>query len=174
MSRIAVFLSVLTVFLAPAGWVQAAQTEAAQSETAQSEAAQSGGVAPGFAVDAVEDKPDMPLADPAQEARARALFDRVLCPRCEGQTIGSSEAPIAKDLRRLVRDRIAAGDSDAEVVDYIAARYGDTIRTEPVFEPSTYGLWLGPLIILALGAIGVFTVFRRHDAARPALEPDES
>ena len=126
--------------------------------------------APAFAV-----QPDEMLADPAQEARARAITITLRCPVCQGESIDDSNAPISRDLRLLVRERILAGDSDAQVVDYVVARYGEFVLFKPRTTGSGLALWLaGPLMLLAGGALA-FGVLRRRQAApeAPPLSPEE-
>jgi cytochrome c-type biogenesis protein CcmH len=104
-----------------------------------------------FAALAVE--PDEMLADPKLEARADALSKELRCVVCQNQNIDSSSAPLARDMRLLVRERIAAGDSDAEVKAYMVARYGNFVLLKPPLQADTLALWLGPLaILLAVGA----------------------
>jgi len=114
-------------------------------------------------------QPDEIMSDPAKEARARDLSRELRCMVCQNQSIDDSEAPLARDLRLLVRERIAAGDSDAQVIDFLVARYGDFILMEPPLQADTYVLWLAPFVVL-LGAGGVaFWAIRR---AKPAnIEP---
>ena len=118
--------------------------------------------APAFAVE-----PDEILDDPVLEARARELSKGLRCLVCQNQDIDSSNAELAKDLRILVRERLVAGDSDSEVLDYLVARYGDFVLLEPPFKPQTYLLWFGPLVILLLGGIAVAAYFR-HRTPQPA------
>ena len=91
------------------------------------------------------------LADPQQEARAVALQKQLRCVVCQSQSLDESNAPLAADLRRLIRARIAAGDSDAQVEQYLVARYGDFILMKPPLKPQTYALWFAPLAIVLLG-----------------------
>lgn len=93
------------------------------------------------------------LPTPAQENRAQELFKEIRCVVCAGESIHDSRADLARDLRRLVRERIATGDSDEAVLNYIEARYGEHIRMTPPFHGSTYMLWLGPVILLGIGAL---------------------
>jgi cytochrome c-type biogenesis protein CcmH len=90
------------------------------------------------------------LANPAQEARAVALQKELRCLVCQGESLDESNAPLAADLRRLLRERIAAGDSNEAVKRYLVARYGNFILMKPPLEKDTYVLWVAPLI--ALGA----------------------
>jgi cytochrome c-type biogenesis protein CcmH len=114
------------------------------------------------------------LADPALEARARAISKELRCLVCQSESIDESEADLAKDLRRVVRERVMAGDSDKAVIDYIAARYGDFVRLTPPVKPSTLPLWLAPLIVLTTGGAIVFIAFRRRNAvATPPLSAAE-
>lgn len=101
------------------------------------------------------------LADPAQEARAQALQKEFRCPVCQGQSLDDSNAPLAADLRHLIRERIVAGDSDQEIEQFLASRYGNFILMRPPFEISTYFLWLMPVLVLISGAaIATFVVVR--------------
>jgi cytochrome c-type biogenesis protein CcmH len=118
--------------------------------------------------------PDEILSDPALEARARAISKELRCLVCQSESIDESEADLAKDLRRVVRERLLAGDSDKEVIDYIAARYGDFVRLTPPVKPSTLPLWLAPLIVLTTGgAIAVIAFRRRKAVATPPLSVAE-
>ncbi|MFO1070569.1 MAG: cytochrome c-type biogenesis protein [Geminicoccaceae bacterium] len=111
------------------------------------------------------------LPDPAQEARARALGKELRCLVCQNQSIDDSDADLAKDLRRLVRERIVAGDSDRQVLDFLVARYGDFVLLEPPFKPSTWLLWLSPLAIVAAGAAGIAVFVARRNRPGTAAEP---
>ena len=105
------------------------------------------------AVLAVE--PDEILADPVLESRARALSKQVRCVVCQNQDIDSSNAGVARDLRILVRERLTAGDSDADVLAYLVARYGDFVLFKPPWKPSTYALWLAPVAMILFGGLAV-------------------
>jgi cytochrome c-type biogenesis protein CcmH len=101
------------------------------------------------------------LADPAQEARARALQRELRCLICQGESLDESNASLAVDLRHLIRARIKAGQSDKQIVDFLVSRYGDFILMEPPFEAGTYALWLTPFAVLMLGAgIAIWIVIR--------------
>jgi cytochrome c-type biogenesis protein CcmH len=114
-------------------------------------------------------EPDEILADPALEQRARSLSAEIRCVVCQNESIDSSNAEIARELRLLVRERLVAGDSDQQVFDYLVARYGDFVLLRPPMKPSTYLLWFGPLAILLLGVVAVAVFFRRQrGAAEPA------
>jgi cytochrome c-type biogenesis protein CcmH len=128
--------------------------------------------APGHAV-----LPDEVLSDPALEARARSLSAGLRCLVCQNQSIDDSEAPLARDLRLLVRERLKAGDSDEAVKDFIVARYGEFVLLRPRLEWNTLILWLAP-IALILGAVAVVLrngMLRRASSsgAQPALTVEE-
>lgn len=112
---------------------------------------------PAFAV-----QPGEKLDDPALEARARTISKELRCLVCQNQSIDDSDADLAADLRRLVRDRLTAGDSDTEVIDYIVARYGEFVLLRPPFEPATLLLWLSPFAVIVLGGAGLLLVLRRR------------
>jgi len=101
------------------------------------------------------------LADPVQEARARELSARLRCLVCQNQSIDDSNAPLARDLRVLLRERIRAGDQDSEVMNFLVARYGEFILLQPRFAAHTLLLWLGPPLLLGLGALGLSLNARR-------------
>jgi len=126
-------------------------------------------VLPGHAV-----QPDEILSDPALEARARALSEGLRCLVCQNQSIDDSNAPLARDLRILIRERLKAGDSDAEAVDFIVARYGDFVLLRPRFMPETWLLWIGPFALLLIAG-GILYLRRRRggNEAEKALEPEE-
>lgn len=124
-------------------------------------------------VTAVE--PDEVLDDPVLEARARDLSRILRCPVCQNESIDSSNAGLARDLRILVRERLVAGASDQQVLDFLVSRYGDYILLQPPLKPRTYLLWFGPVLILLLG-LGVVLRLRtrRRQAAEPGpLTPEE-
>jgi cytochrome c-type biogenesis protein CcmH len=107
------------------------------------------------------------LSDPAMETRARALQKELRCVVCQGESVDESNAPIAADIRRLIRDRIRIGDSDAQIKDYLVGRYGDFVLMKPPFEPTTWFLWLGPpLVLLAGGGIAAGVIFRARKRAK--------
>ena len=99
-------------------------------------------------------QPDEIMTDPAKEARARDLSRELRCMVCQNQSIDDSDAPLARDLRLLVRERIAAGDSDRQVMDFLVARYGEFVLLKPRFEPHTLLLWLLPPLALGRRRIG--------------------
>ncbi len=126
-------------------------------------------VTPAFAV-----LPSEQLADPALEARARAISGTLRCVVCQNQTIDDSDAEVAHDLRVILRERLKAGDSDQQAVAYIVKRYGDYVLLKPPFEAETLLLWLGPLLVLVAGGIGVgFYLRRRGQADAQALTQEE-
>ncbi len=104
------------------------------------------------------------LPDPAQEQRARTLSYEIRCVVCQSQSIAESDSDIARDMRALIREQIAAGQSDQQIRDYLVARYGDFVLFEPPFKSTTYALWIGPFALLVLASIGVFFFFRRRIA----------
>ena len=107
-------------------------------------------------------QPDEMLADPALELRAREISRNLRCVVCQNQSIDDSDAPLARDLRLLVRERLTRGDSDAQVYDFLVARYGDFVLLRPPVKPSTWLLWFGPLVLLLIGAIAIVVWFRRR------------
>ena len=124
---------------------------------------------PAFAVE-----PDEILDDPALEARARALSAQLRCLVCQNQSIDDSNADLAKDLRVLVRERLVAGDTDDQVLDFVVARYGSFVLLKPPFDPSTYVLWLTPFVLAAGAAIVVARKLAKKSPPAPQnLSPEE-
>ncbi|HTI85393.1 MAG TPA: cytochrome c-type biogenesis protein [Alphaproteobacteria bacterium] len=118
--------------------------------------------------------PDEMLADPALEARARTIGQSLRCLVCQNQSIDDSEAGLARDLRILVRERLQAGDSNQQVVDYIVARYGDFVLLRPPVTRATYLLWFGPALLLLVAATAIVARARRKRATIDApLSADE-
>jgi cytochrome c-type biogenesis protein CcmH len=105
-------------------------------------------------------EPSERLADPVLEARARALSKELRCLVCQNESIDDSNATLAHDLRLLLRERLAAGDSDQQVRQFLVSRYGDFVLLRPPVEPATYLLWFGPAVVLALGAAGAALYLR--------------
>ena len=106
--------------------------------------------------------PDEVMADPAKETRARELSRELRCMVCQNQSIDDSEAPLARDLRLLVRERIAAGDNDRQVIDFLVARYGEFVLLKPRFNEHTLLLWLTPPLALLLGGFALWRFGRRR------------
>jgi cytochrome c-type biogenesis protein CcmH len=115
-------------------------------------------------------EPDEMLSNPALEARARTISEELRCMVCQNESIDESEAPLAHDLRLLVRRRLLAGDSDQQVIDFLVARYGEFILLKPPFSWNTIALWGAPPALLLLGAVMIVVVERRRKAAGPAAE----
>lgn len=121
-------------------------------------------------------QPDEVLPDPALEQRARGLSKELRCMVCQNQSIDDSDAPLARDLRVLVRERLQAGDSDRQVLDYLVARYGEFVLMRPVFSWRNALLWGFPALVLVLGAALAASMMRRRAATArpvPALSPEE-
>ncbi len=114
-------------------------------------------------------EPDEVLDDPVLEQRARDLGKILRCVVCQNQSIDDSNAPLARDLRILVRERLTEGDTDQEALDYIVARYGNFVLLKPPVQVSTLLLWAGPFIILLLACLAYWTLIRRGNASS---EPD--
>ena len=128
---------------------------------------------PGFAV-----TPDEILKDPVLEQRARVLSQELRCMVCQNQSIDDSDAPLARDLRLLVRERIAAGDSNSQVLDFLVARYGEFVLLKPRFERQNMLLWLLAPLLLIGGGLALWLQIRRRsrsgaDVPAPPLTPDE-
>lgn len=121
--------------------------------------------------------PDEIMADPAQEARARGITAELRCVVCQAESIDESNADIARDLRLLVRERIAAGDSDAEVTAYVVDRYGEFVLFRPPMNAANAPLWLSGPVILIFGSALVAAVIRRRAREaripRAGLSPEE-
>jgi cytochrome c-type biogenesis protein CcmH len=113
------------------------------------------------------------LADPAQEARARALEAEIRCVQCENEPIAQSTADIAADMRALVRERIAAGDSDAEIRSFFRERYGDFVLFRPPWDARTWALWTAPLALFGLGLLALLATRRRLAQDAAPLTPEE-
>ena len=124
--------------------------------------------APSFAV-----QPDEILPDPKLESRARDLSRELRCMVCQNQSIDDSDAPLARDLRLLVRERLKAGDSDKQVLDFLTDRYGQFVLLKPRFGWDTAILWLAPAAVLLLGGLGLFSFLRRRDRD-PVLAGEKS
>lgn len=110
-------------------------------------------------------QPDEILTDPIKEARARELSKELRCMVCQNQSIDDSDAPLARDLRLLVRERISAGDSDTQVIDFLVARYGEFVLLKPRLNPHTVLLWLLPPLALMGGGLALWAYSRRREGA---------
>lgn len=122
--------------------------------------------APGYAV-----QPDEILPDPKLEERARNLSRELRCMVCQNQSIDDSDAPLARDLRLLVRERLKAGDSDKQVLDFLTARYGDFVLLNPPMNAKTFLLWALPAGLLIAGGIVLVLAIRRRSGAATASGP---
>lgn len=122
-------------------------------------------------------QPDEILDDPALEQRARDLSKELRCLVCRNENIDDSHAPLARDLRLLVRERLVAGDSDAETMDYIVERYGEFVLLNPRMTGANLLIWLAGPALLVIGGVGAVIFMRRQHAApvaaTPALTEDE-
>jgi cytochrome c-type biogenesis protein CcmH len=116
--------------------------------------------------------PSEQLSNPKLEARARKIGAELRCLVCQNETIDESEAPLAGDLRVLLRQRLLAGDTDRQAIAYIVARYGHFVLLKPPFEADTLILWLGPFLVLVLGGMGVAAMVR--GGAAPNVETPAS
>jgi len=115
-------------------------------------------------------RPDEMLKDPALEARARHLSEELRCMVCQNQSIDDSEAPLAHDLRVLVRQRLEAGDTDRQVLDYLVSRYGDFVLLKPPFKADTLLLWGLPPLALIAGIAALVIMARKRKSV--ALQPE--
>ena len=110
-------------------------------------------------------QPDEIMSDPAKEARARDLSKELRCMVCQNQSIDDSDAPLARDLRLLVRERISAGDTDSQVIDFLVARYGEFVLLKPRLNQNTVLLWLLPPLVLMGGGIALWVYSNRRARA---------
>jgi cytochrome c-type biogenesis protein CcmH len=113
------------------------------------------------------------LPDPAQEARARELFKEVRCLVCQNESIDDSDAPLAADLRRIVRERVAAGEEDAAIKRFLTDRYGEFVLLRPAFSFGNLALWLAPLLVL-LGGVGLLLARLRNRSPEAELTAAEA
>jgi cytochrome c-type biogenesis protein CcmH len=118
-------------------------------------------------------QPEEVLKDPALETRAREISAGLRCLVCQNQSIDDSDAPLAKDLRVLVRERLTAGDSDEEVKSFVVQRYGEFVLLRPVVGAHTLLLWLTPVLVLALGSLAIVLTLRRRRPAPLPLDDGE-
>ena len=116
-------------------------------------------------------QPDEIMTDPAKEIRARNLSRELRCMVCQNQSIDDSDAPLARDLRLLVRERITAGDSDSKVLDFLVARYGEFVLLKPRFNPHTLVLWLLPPLALLGGGVALWMHQRRRTKIASLSDP---
>ena len=121
---------------------------------------------------AVSDPAEL-LADRAQEQRAETLGHQLRCLVCQNESVEESNADLARDLRRIIRQRVAAGDSDRQVIDWMVARYGDFVRLRPPFNAMTIVLWGAPGIALVIGAVAAIAARRRRPVAPSPLTDAE-
>ncbi len=126
------------------------------------------GLVPALAVN-----PDEVLADAGLEARARDISGQLRCLVCQNQSIDDSDASLARDLRLIVRERLVAGDTDAETMQFIVARYGEYVLLNPVVAPHTILLWIAAPLVLAIGGIGLWLGARRKRVAAPVADLTE-
>jgi cytochrome c-type biogenesis protein CcmH len=121
--------------------------------------------------------PGEQLADPKLEARARAIGAQLRCLVCQNQSIDDSDAALASDLRVILRERLKAGDTDRQAIDYIVQRYGHYVLLKPPFEAQTLLLWLGPSLVLAVGGVWIAVLARQRRPGAPEpvapLSPEE-
>ena len=115
--------------------------------------------------------PDEVLPDPKLEIRARAISQVLRCVVCQNQSIDDSNAPLAHDLRVLVRERLASGDTDKQALDFIVARYGNFVLLNPPMQLNTVALWLGPALFLLVAAMGFGQYVRRRSIDRTTQVP---
>jgi cytochrome c-type biogenesis protein CcmH len=116
-------------------------------------------------------QPDEVLSDPVLEARARTISEGLRCLVCQNQSIDDSDAPLAKDLRLLVRERLKAGDSDQEITDFIVTRYGEFVLLKPRLSPHTLLLWFATPAVFAAALCLIWLAYRRRQAAAHSLQP---
>ncbi len=126
-----------------------------------------------FSGSALAVAPDEMLSNPALEARARSISEGLRCMVCQNQSIDESDADLARDLRLLVRERLTAGDTDAEVIDYVVSRYGEFVLLKPRLSTHTLLLWGAPLALLLAGTLAVLAAARRQRRESPSLSAEE-
>jgi len=121
---------------------------------------------------AVSDPAEL-LRDPQQERRAEIIGQQLRCLVCQNESVEASDADLARDLRRIIRQRVVAGDSDQQVIDWMVARYGNFVRLRPPFNALTFLLWGAPVIALLVGFAAVLLARRRAPAAPEPLSDVE-
>jgi len=126
-----------------------------------------------LAAPALAVQPDEVMKDPALETRARTLSGELRCLVCQNESIDDSEAPLARDIRILIRERIGKGESNDAVRAYLVSRYGDFILLKPPFKLETWLLWLSPALTLGLGVAAALYARRRAPRATPRLSAEE-
>lgn len=126
-----------------------------------------------FCIAAASD-PSERLPDPAQEARARAIFREVRCLICQSESIDDSESPFAQTARAVIRDQVVAGSSDQQIKRFLMDRYGEYILLKPPFSPGNWVLWLAPFGLVLVGAAGLVLLLRRREAAPPLSAEEEA
>lgn len=127
----------------------------------------------GFATQSVAVQPDEILPDPRLEARARMISQEIRCPVCQGESIDDSNAPISRDLRIIIRERLVAGDSNEEVIEFVVDRYGEFVLFNPRASGWNWVLWLAGPVMLLLGILLALPILRRKAAPVEALSPEE-
>ncbi|HRD29264.1 MAG TPA: cytochrome c-type biogenesis protein CcmH [Caulobacter sp.] len=118
--------------------------------------------------------PSERLPDPAQEARARTLFSQVRCLVCQNESIDDSDAELAADLRRVVREQVAAGRSDAQVKRFLTDRYGEFVLLKPAFSPGNAALWLAPFLAVVAGLVLLAARWRRREGTADLSGEEET
>ncbi len=126
-----------------------------------------------MALPALAMQPEERLKDSVLEARARTISQEVRCLVCQNQSVDDSDADLARDLRRIIRERLTAGDTDTAVKDFLVSRYGDFVLLRPPFRLSTVFLWLIPFAVLFCGGISFWMMNRRKMAPPASLTPEE-
>jgi cytochrome c-type biogenesis protein CcmH len=126
-----------------------------------------------FCIAAASD-PSERLPDPAQEARARAIFREVRCLICQSESIDDSESPFAQTARAIIRDQVASGASDRQVKSFLMERYGEYILLKPPFSPGNWVLWLAPFGLVLVGGAGLMLLLRRRETPPPLSLEEEA
>ena len=127
-----------------------------------------------MAAPAMAIEPQEQLSDPALEARARTISQELRCLVCQNESIDDSNADLARDLRRIVRERLTAGDSDDQVISFVTARYGDYVLLRPPLRAGTLVLWFGPVVLLFAAIVLLILRRRRRPAEAPPLSEEEN
>jgi cytochrome c-type biogenesis protein CcmH len=127
------------------------------------------GAGPALAVSS----PQEMLANPRQEARAEAIGHQLRCLVCQNESVEESDADLARDLRHIIRTRVQAGDTNAQVISWMVARYGEFIRLRPPFDAQTLVLWLAPALALCIGALAILLTRRNRPVPAAPLTGDE-